>query len=71
MQVPEGDEVGGTKTEDQGGEEKRWSVPSRVPYELDKGDRPGVYWIATLLCCPALLLCGVGRRVYQELWQEG
>ena len=66
MQVPERDEVEVTS---QGTEEKRW--PARVSYELDKENRQANYWIATLLCCPALLLCGVGQRVYREVWQEG
>jgi len=60
MQVPERDEAGATGTEDQRGEEKRW--PAHVPYELKEENKPGVY-IATLLCCPALLLCGVGQLI--------
>lgn len=71
MQVDESDEVGSgtTGTEDQGVEEKKWLA--RVPYELKKQNKPGMYWIATLLCCPPLLLSGMGQRVYRELWQEG
>lgn len=69
MQVPERDDVEGTVAEDQKEGVKRWAA--RVPYELEKENRPGLYWIATLLCCPALLLCGAGRRVSRELWQEG
>ncbi|KAH0833833.1 hypothetical protein J3R83DRAFT_10997 [Lanmaoa asiatica] len=69
MQVPESDEVGATGAEDRGADEKRWLA--RVPYELKKENTPSLYWIATLLCCPPLLLCGVGQRMYRELWQEG
>ena len=69
LMQPEGDEAGAAGTEDQKGEQKKW--PARMPYELKEEKRSGVYWIATLLCCPALLLCGVGQRMYREVWQEG
>lgn len=74
MQVDETDEVKDTSMEDQGAEEEenlRWLT--RVPYEPKKENRnrPGLYWIATLLCCPPLLLSEMGQRMYRELWQEG
>jgi hypothetical protein len=50
-------------------EEKRWLAP--VPYELKKMNRPGAPSIAMQVCCSPLLLCGVGRRTYRELWDEG
>lgn len=68
MQVDERDERT-TDAQDQGAEEKRWFA--HVPYELTKENRPGVYRITTLLCCPPLLLFASGQRMYRELWQEG
>lgn len=68
VQVHESDEVGAVITEDQR-TDNRWLAP--VSYELRKDNRPGAYWIATLLCFPPLMLSRTGQRVYRELWQEG
>ncbi|KAG8215129.1 hypothetical protein J3R82DRAFT_8591 [Butyriboletus roseoflavus] len=58
-------------TQDQEGEDSEKWWRTHVPYELKKVNRPGVYWMTTLLCCPPLLLFESGQRMYREVWQEG